>query len=62
DHKGWYKLGTNERGAFHAYSATLVAADSTLQAEEPGMVNPIKIDMKQGKILVGKLPYIKVKK
>lgn len=61
DDKGWYKLGTNERGAFHTYAAKWNETDSTLDPVDFGVMNPIKVDGKNGKILLGKTEYGKVK-
>lgn len=61
DDKGWYKLGTNERGAFHAYVAKWNEADNTLNPLDFGMMNPIKVDAEKGKIFLGETEYGKVK-
>lgn len=61
DDKGWSKLGTNERGAFHAYAAKWNEIDNTLNPLDFGMMNPIKVDAEKGKIFLGKTEYEKVK-
>lgn len=61
DDKGWVKLGTNERGAFHAYAAKWNDADNSLNPLDFGMMNPIKVDAEKGKIFLGKTEYKKVK-
>jgi hypothetical protein len=61
DDKGWYKLGTNERGAFHTYAAKWNEASHTLNPVDFGVMNPIKVDAEKGKIFLGKTEYGKVR-
>lgn len=61
DDRGWYQLGTNSSGAFHAYAAKWSEADSTLNPLNFGVMNPIRADVKNGKIFLGKTEYEKVK-